>query len=497
VAPVVGSGVLARAVRVLRSQALAVGVDRHWLNASLMSPSKARRAVYFLVAATCAIGSFLTFEVIVPAYRRPTTVTYSTRLGYPALLRFFHRPIPVQTTKADNHRVVRSFLAEGTMASEPILVPMVPVGKIIGVYVHPGQIVHKGDLLAELDTRQSRLLAETTRLAFLSASAEFKRTKIGSVLQENREQAERDTVDVKALENQVKLLRDEVDLKEKLFDQALVSQVALLEAKRTLAETEQAFETARVSLQISSPGKNESMRVAANAAQQAELLWQDALEQLNECKVVAPADGIIDRVLVHSGEFNQAPGGPALVLSAGLWFEAYFDQAVTGEISKDAEAEVHLSARPEETFKGRVANINPIVSYSTGGPETSRPIRPIGTGAPEWPATFQVRIELPPSALSSLVPGLTGFARVTAERECVAVPQGAVTSMSAGDGLLFVVHGPAWEIRRAQYGAAYEGWLEVKSGVSRGEKVIVLGQRALEPGDKIDESPWAPSFSAR
>jgi HlyD family secretion protein len=479
------------------SLALAVGADQNWFNASLKGPSKARRALFFLVASTCAVASFFTFEVIVPAYRRPTTVTYSTRLGYPALLRFFHRPIPVQTAKAENRKVARSFLAEGTMASEPVLVPMVPIGKIIGVYVHPGQVVRKGELLLELDTRRSRLLVETTRLAFLSASSEFKRVKIGSVVQENREQTERDAVDVKALENQVALLRDEVAVKEKLFGQALVSKVALLEAQRTLAETEQAFETARVSLQISSPGKGESMRIAANGAQQAELAWQEALEELNDCKVVAPADGIIDRVLVHAGEFNQAPGGPALVLSAGLWFEAYFDQAVTGELSTNAVAEVHLAARPDETLKGRVANINPIVSYSTGGPETSRPIRPIGTGAPEWPATFQVRIELPPSSLGSLVPGLTGFARVTSERQTVAVPQGAVTSMSAGDGLLYVVHGAGWEIRRAQYGAAYDGWLEVRSGVSLGEKVIVLGQRALEPGDKLDETPWAASTSAR
>jgi HlyD family secretion protein len=474
-----------------------VGAVRDWFNASLTSPFKGRRALLALVASTVAVGAFFAFDVILPAYRRPTTVTYSTRLGYPALLRLFHRPIPVETAKAESRKLTRSFLAEGTMASEPILVPMVPVGKIIGVYVHPGQVVHKGDLLVELDTRRSRLLAETTRLAFVSASSEFKRVKIGSVIQENREQVERDAIDVKALENQVALLRNEVAVKEKLYEQALVSKVALLEAQRMLAETEQAFDTARVSLQISSPGKGESMRIASSAAQQAELAWQEALEELNECKVLAPADGIIDRVLVHTGEFNQMPGGPALVLSAGLWFEAYFDQSVTGELSRDAVAEVHLAARPDETFQGRVANINPIVSYSTGGPETSRPIRPIGTGAPEWPATFQVRIELPPAALTSLVPGLTGFARVTSERQSVAVPEGAVTSMSAGDGLLYVVRGGGWEIRRAQYGTAYDGWLEVRSGVAAGEQVIVLGQRALEPGDKLDESPWLVSTAAK
>jgi multidrug resistance efflux pump len=446
------------------------------------------------VVATAAFSVFFLLEVILPAYRRPTTNSYGTRLGYPALLRRFGSPIPVETTVAQERRIVRSFLGEGTMASDPVLVPIVPMGTIVGVYVQPGQRVHRGDLLAELDARKGRLLAETARLAFLGASAELRRTHIGSTIQENREQPEKSKIDVQALADQVSLLNDEVATKQKLYDQALVAKEVVLEAQRTLAETQQALDEAKVSLGLGTAGKSEAERVAWALAQQTELAYQEALVELDDFKILAPADGIIDRILIHPGEYNAAPGGLAFVLAAGLWFQGYFDQTAVNEIVVGAPAEVFLAARPDTSFKGQVVNVNPVVSYATGGPETTRPVRPIGTDAPEWPSTFKVRIDLAPEAMAALVPGLTGFARVTRDRVGVAVPEGAMTSMSAGYGLLAVVDGTHWQARRAKYGGTFEGWVEVLEGISSGEKVIVEGQRELEAQDSIRESPWlAPS----
>jgi hypothetical protein len=351
--------------------------------------------------------------------------------------------------------------------------------------------VKKGELLAEIDSRKGRLAAETARLAFLTASAELKRVRIGTVILENREQPERAAIDVKALESQVAILHEEAAAREKLFEQSLVTKQQLLESQRILAETEQALGAAQLSLQTSVPGKSESERIAANGMQTTTLQWQEALEELNDYRVVAPVDGIVDRVLVHAGEFNTLPGSTALVIEAGLWFDGYFDQSAVGQFERGAVAEVHLAAHPEATFTGHVAFVNPIVRYSTGGPETGQqPVRAIGAGAPEWPATFQTRVELEPDAVATLVPGLTGFVRVTLERTSVAVPQGAVTSMSAGSGVIFAVHGGEWQVKRARYGAANDGWTEIVDGVAPGDKVIVEGQLALEPGDRIRESPW-------
>ena len=68
---------------------------------------------------------------------------------------------------------------------------------------------------------------------------------------------------------------------------------------------------------------------------------------------------------------------------------------------------------------------------------------------------------------------------------------------SSGSGLVFVVNGSKWEVRRARYGAASDGWLEILGGIAQGDKVIVEGQQILQPGDAIQESPWQPPPTAR
>jgi multidrug resistance efflux pump len=439
---------------------------------------------------TATVAIVVLVTVIIPAYERPTTRLHGTPLGYPALLRRLGRPLPVQTASAGEHPIVEAFLGEGTVASDPVQVPMVPAARIVAVYVQPGQRVHKGDLLAELDARKGRLAANSARLAFDSAQAQLKRVRIGSVFQLNREQPGLDAVSVGALEKEAKLLREEAAMKENLFSQGLVSKDKYLEAKRMLEDTERSLDAAKLSLTMSAPGKRESERIAGNAVKDAALAWQEALAQLSDYKVVAPADGIIDRVLIHPGEYNQVPGTPAFVLAEGLWFEAYFDQTAFNKIRTGAQAEVHLAACPEGTLQGEVVNVNPVVSYAIGGPEAARPIRPIGTGGPEWPATFQVRIQLAEDAATRLPPGLTGFARLVVERRALAVPAGAMTSISGGEGILALVDADGWLMRRAQYGAMTDGWLEILDGVAAGDKVIVSGQDVLRPGDRIHESPW-------
>jgi hypothetical protein len=312
--------------------------------------------------------------------------------------------------------------------------------------------------------------------------------QVGTVVQLNSEQPRKDAIDVGSLNREAALLRDEVATKESLFSQGLVSKDAYLEAKRNLEETQRALETSNLNLDIGAMGKNASERMAADAMQQAALAWQETLHDLDEYKVFAPDDGIVDRVLVHAGEYNQTPGLPAVTMAVGLWFEAYFDQTAVDDVTKDATAEVHLAARPDSTVVGRVTNVNPIVAYATGGPESERPVRPMGTGGPEWPATFQVRIALPVDAIAGLAPGLTGFARIAAEHRAVAVPSAAVLSVSSGNGLLSIVDGEGWHLRRARYGATTDGWVEIRDGVSEGERVIVEGQDVLQPGDRIRET---------
>src|SRR4051794_15475611 len=72
--------------------------------------SPGRIALFGVVGATIAIVLAVAPGLIFPAYQWPTSASYGTRLGYPALLRHLGKPIPVKTALAERRRLVKSEL---------------------------------------------------------------------------------------------------------------------------------------------------------------------------------------------------------------------------------------------------------------------------------------------------------------------------------------------------------------------------------------------------
>ena len=165
-------------------------------------------------------------------------------------------------------------------------------------------------------------------------------------------------------------------------------------------------------LKIGEKGIKESLCIADNVVQVARLALKYRQMELDEFKVYAPCDGVIERCFVHEREYNQDPGKPAFLIDESAWFEARMDQATIGQFAVGDRTEVYLQAFPEQPLPGKIDRIIPVVSFDLGGPKATRPVRPLGTGAPEWPSTYAVRIKLDPTKLP-VVPGLTGFARVS------------------------------------------------------------------------------------
>ena len=308
------------------------------------------------------------------------------------------------------------------MAAELEQVPLVPMARVTHVYVLPGDYVHQGQLLAELDTRLAELQIAATRAAIESAKVTLERTRIGSPSVMPKERPEIDEVALKIAQQEQTLAKQLVDVYQNLSDQGAQALDALLTAKRTLATADGAVETAQLDLKMSRPGRPLSIRAAELAVQEAELSLQRQLQELQDYKIYAIGDGIVDQVMIHEGEYKAGAGTPAFTLAVGRWFGAYLDQMAIGRFEEGTRVEVRLEAFPGRIFQGRVEKIIPIVTYSQGGPEASHPIRPLGTGSPEWPATFTARIALE-GDLRHVIPGLTGFANVHISHQATAVPR--------------------------------------------------------------------------
>jgi HlyD family secretion protein len=447
-----------------------------------------RRQLWTIILAcvTITLCAGTCYLIVWPAYKNPIARMYTSRLGYAAVLRKSGQPFPVKTAAALRRDVEVRFIGEGLVQSEPVQVPMIAMARILKVNAEEGDRVRAGDVLVELDETRIKIKIAAANAELETAKAEYERVRIGSVNVLEKERPDRDRIRLKAVERETQILNRLTNIYDKLGKENAVSMEKVLEQELEAVRSYAAYQELKLGIDVAEEGLENSLEIAEISIREAALQVEHRESELDDYKSLAPADGVVERVLVHAGEYNQDPGRPAILLAVGRWFELYLDQTALGQVDVGAKVEVRLAAFQDRVFQGTISKVRPLVNFSLGGPETNRPIRPLGTGAPEWPATFAVRVTFDePSEL--IVPGLTGFGRVVMRRTNLCVPRGAVTGVSGNRGILFVVtdDGTSCSPRNVTFGTTDEDWTEILDGIAEGEIVVVDGYQVLEPGDAI------------
>jgi len=440
--------------------------------------------VAFLLAVAAAMAAAVVIGVILPGYRSPQSRFSTSRFGYPSMLRRFSVPFTVHTARLTHRRIGHTALGEGLMRTEPFVVPVVPMGRIESVFVAVGDRVKQGQLIAKVDSAKAAIKVEAARAAMQTAKAELARVQIGSAYVLDKERPERDKIRLDAAEREAEVRAELVDMFQGLSEKKAASRFDYLQQKIAQIELEAKLNEARFNLGMSTRGVHESEAIAASAIREAELAIEHRLLELRDHDVHAIADGVIERCLVREGEYNQDPGKPGFLITGGSWFEANFDQTSFGDFAAGHRALVRLEARPGEALAGTVEYIEPFVKYDLGGPESTRPIRPLGTGAPEWPATFAVRVRLEQEN-PHVLPGMTGFCIVESTSEAACLPRTAVASVTAVRGIVYIVRDGGFEPREVELGTIDGDWIQIRGGLAEDETVIKDGWQVLEPGDRI------------
>ncbi|MCE9548036.1 MAG: biotin/lipoyl-binding protein [Planctomycetia bacterium] len=443
-----------------------------------------------LIGVTLFAAGAVGWYVVRPAYMSPANRTYTSGMGYPAVLRASGKPFPVTTARVAERNMNRQYLGEGLMESEPVRVPIVPDGRVSKVYVEEGDYVTRGQLLAELDSSLHENKIVQAKAAIAAAEVQVQRARIGSVYNMEMERPEIVKAQLERAQNQVKLTNQLVDMYSQLRDKDILSTESLIQQQLAANQAAASLREAEEGIKMSQAGRPLSIRAAELALEGARLALQRYTEEMKDFKIYAAADGMVAQVLIHEGEYNQNPGTSAFVLAVGKWFSGNFDQTTMGRFAEGATVNVRLEAFPGKVFTGRVRKVKPMVTYNPGGPEAARPIRPLGTGSPEWPATFNTRIQLVEAEqMREVVSGLTGFAEVSVDRHGLAVPAGSVTSVTAGRAIVYIVEGNSFRAQQVVIGQVSEEWVEVVSGLAPGTEIIADGYQVLQPGDKIVASP--------
>jgi RND family efflux transporter MFP subunit len=201
-------------------------------------------------------------------------------------------------------------------------------------------------------------------------------------------------------------------------------------------------------------------RVSAGALKEAETM-------LGYTKVVAPFDGVISRKLADVGDL-AAPGKPIAEMEEphALRFEVDVPEALISKVKLGAKLAVRIGAT-SPVIKGTVVELAPVADAAS--------------------RTFLVKLDLPTT--EGMRSGQFGRVLVpVGETRSIHVPASALVVRGQLE-TVFVVQQQSAQLRIVRTGKRTDGEVELLSGISAGDRVVVEGAETLRDGQPITLKP--------
>lgn len=234
--------------------------------------------------------------------------------------------------------------------------------RIAAVLVQEGNVVHRGDVLARLDTSRLEPQFEAAKAQVAAQKAAVKRLHNGSRPEEIA-QARANLVSAKAdAENARAIYARQRNLLEK----ASATQQDVDNAKAAMDVADAKVEVNQKALDLAIAGP----RIEDIAQAEAQLRGEEAQlalvrQQLADAELKAPVDGIIRSRLMEPGDM-ASPQRPvfSLAIMDPKWVRAYASEPDLGRVHPGMTASVTVDAFPKQNFAGWVGFISPVAEFT-------------------------------------------------------------------------------------------------------------------------------------
>ena len=360
---------------------------------------------------------------------------------------------PAKITVVERGTMRRSVVATGKV--EPITkveIKSKANGIIEKLYVDVDQLVQPGQVLAELDRenltarlRQARANLQAAQAAHEGTAAQLKKDEI------------------QAQSPDVAFAKRNAERAQQLFDQKLVSQSNLDDAKSALEQAVNRQQAAQGQLVISRAKVSEAV---ANVAQ-ARAALENAEEDLANATIRAPIRATVLTRDVEIGSpvssiLNLGANG-TLVFTLGdidrVFVRGKVDEADIGRVRLDQAASITTESFRDRTFKGKVTQISPI------GVDKDNV------------TTFEVKVSIDNPG-KELKANMTANAEIILEEfpNSVLVPEAAVFYDDRHNASVDVLDASSRSGRRrvpVQVGVGNGTRMQIVRGVNAGDKVVL------------------------
>ncbi len=332
--------------------------------------------------------------------------------------------VKVVTGKVQRQSIVSTVSGTGEIKPKTYVnVGATAFGRITNLYVHEGDQVKRGQLLATIENVQARAGVDAQQATISSATTDVasyaaaENTASASVEQAKAdlEQKKLDYQRASELFNEQLISKQDYDSKKAAYD----SDIA------TLAHNEAALVQSRAQT-ASAKGK----------VQEANANLRTTFDTLNKTTSVAPFNGIVTNLPVRQGEtvvvgIQNAEGSTLMTLAdmSIITAEVKVDETDIVDLKLGQVADVSVDALPGKIYKGHVTQIGDQAILRSTGIATSQ-----STTGTQEAKDFKVVVTLdnPPSELR---PGLSATAKITTaqQSDVLSIPIQALTMRKPSD----------------------------------------------------------------
>lgn len=389
--------------------------------------------------------------------------------SHPTFAQDTARPAKVFTVAEQSSQVVRRYPGL-VLPSQEIELSFRISGNLIELPVLASQQVRKGDVIAQLDTRDLRSQAAQMQSSIDQAVAQLTVLKAGARAQEIA--ALEAAID--ASQAQLSQAEDNAARSRQLAEKGTVSAAKLDQDEASLRVAQADLRAKKEDLSLAKEGaRSEEITSAEASIRGLQAQLGSIQDSISDATLRAPFNGIIARRDVDN--FTNIQAGQAVVLLQALSvIHVAFDvpapdvTQLTANGPDNITNTVILDAIPGEEFASETVEFS---VQAQSGTQTYR---------------GRVAVKVPETAL--ILPGMVGtvIASAPGAKARLSVPLTAVAAAADGNPKVWVVGADnSVSERSITLGELMGGLVEVTKGLQSGETVVSAGISALVPGMKI------------
>jgi macrolide-specific efflux system membrane fusion protein len=328
-------------------------------------------------------------------------------------------------------------------------------GKVDRLYANIGDLVKKGQMIAELEKADLE-----AAVAEHEADLRLAQARVQSVEAVGPREIEKAEADVAQWEATAALARKDHEREAQLQKQAFSSLELLDQAQERLLVAEAHALSGRKALELARTHFTEDLKQARADAERAKAALDKARVELSYATLKAPIGGVIASVSTQEGETVaaglNAPTFVTIIDLERLQVDAFVDEVDIGKAHVGQKAVFTVDSFPGKEFEGKVSAIHPKAVLQ------------------ENVVYYDVVVEITSPYGGFLRPEMTANVTICLEaRQGVLAIPGKAVKRRAGKTVVYVSAAGGAEPREIKVGWKDGAHLEVVSGLREGETVLL------------------------